>query len=66
MNQQFKNGKGILYKNTADCLLKTVRNEGVLALFKGWVPQWVRLGPHTIITFLVLEQLRKLANIKPV
>lgn len=26
--------------------------------FQGFVPAFVRLGPHTIITFLIFEQLR--------
>ena len=38
----------------------TVRQEGPQALLKGWVPAYVRLGPHTIITFLALEQLKRL------
>lgn len=32
------------------------RTEGVGWLFKGWVPSFVRLGPHTVVTFLFLEQ----------
>jgi len=31
-----------------------------MALLKGWVPAYVRLGPHTIITFLTLEQLKRM------
>lgn len=41
-------------------ILKTaVKNEGVGFMFRGWLPSFIRLGPHTIVTFLVLEQLRK-------
>ncbi|KAF4519390.1 hypothetical protein B566_EDAN008698 [Ephemera danica] len=32
---------------------------GPLGFFKGYVPAFVRLGPHTILTFVFLEQLRK-------
>nr|XP_045597765.1 mitochondrial dicarboxylate carrier-like [Procambarus clarkii] len=32
---------------------------GPLGFFKGYVPAFVRLGPHTIITFILFEQLRK-------
>lgn len=35
------------------------KNEGPSFMFRGWVPSFVRLGPNTIITFLVVEQLRK-------
>jgi dicarboxylate transporter 10 len=32
------------------------RAEGVRWMFKGWVPSFIRVGPHTILTFLFLEQ----------
>jgi solute carrier family 25 oxoglutarate transporter 11 len=47
------------YKGTSDVLLKVVRAEGFLALWKGFTPYFLRLGPHTIITFVVLEQMRQ-------
>jgi len=47
-----------LYTGTIDCLKKTVQAEGVLGLWAGWVPGWMRLGPHTIVTFIAFEQLR--------
>lgn len=31
------------------------RVEGVGWMFRGWVPSFIRLGPHTIATFLFLE-----------
>lgn len=31
---------------------------GPMGFFKGFVPAFVRLGPHTILLFLFLEQLR--------
>lgn len=34
--------------------------EGLRWMFKGWVPSFVRLGPHTIATFIFLEQHKKL------
>ena len=33
-----------------------IANEGIGWMFRGWVPSFVRLGPHTIATFLFLEQ----------
>ena len=33
-------------------------DEGVLALWKGFIPYFSRLGPHTVMTFLLLEQVR--------
>eukprot|EP01121_Diplochlamys_sp_Union-15-3_P013895 TRINITY_DN4379_c0_g1_i1.p1 TRINITY_DN4379_c0_g1~~TRINITY_DN4379_c0_g1_i1.p1 ORF type:complete len:294 (-),score=40.52 TRINITY_DN4379_c0_g1_i1:22-903(-) len=66
MNQTFIDGKGVYYQSTWDCFKKTVKSEGIMALYKGWFPNWMRIGPHTIVTFVVFEQLRKLAGIKPV
>ncbi|CAG8543326.1 3969_t:CDS:2 [Ambispora leptoticha] len=51
---------GSQHKGAFSILSTMVRNEGPFALFKGWVPAYVRLGPHTIITFIVLEKLKEL------
>ena len=45
------------YSGLFDCLAKTVRQEGVLSLWKGWLPSYARLGPHVLVTFVMLEQL---------
>jgi dicarboxylate transporter 10 len=34
------------------------QTEGVMFMFKGWVPAWTRLQPTTILIFLTLEQLK--------
>lgn len=45
------------YKNFMDCMVKTVRSEGFFSLWKGAVPYFFRLGPHTVLTFVFLENL---------
>ncbi|XP_067617766.1 mitochondrial 2-oxoglutarate/malate carrier protein [Eurosta solidaginis] len=47
------------YKGTTDVLLKVARQEGVFALWKGFTPYFCRLGPHTVLTFIFLEQMNK-------
>ena len=47
------------YSGAFDCVKKSVKNEGVTALWKGFTPYFFRLGPHTILTFVFLEQLNK-------
>ena len=37
-------------------LSKAQAEEGLLWMFKGWVPSFIRLGPQTIFTMLFLEQ----------
>ena len=54
------------YKSAFDCFFKTLRLEGPLGLYKGFFPNWMRIGPHTIVTFFIFEQLRKLVGMAPV
>jgi solute carrier family 25 (mitochondrial oxoglutarate transporter), member 11 len=39
------------YTGALDVLSKTIKAEGVLALWKGFTPYFLKLGPHTIFTF---------------
>eukprot|EP00667_Euglena_gracilis_P013613 EG_transcript_14055 len=41
------------------CLVGTVRYEGPAALFKGWFPAWLRLGPLFVISWPLMEFMRK-------
>ena len=47
------------YSGAFACVRKIVKSEGVTALWKGFTPYFFRLGPHTILTFVFLEQLNK-------
>jgi dicarboxylate transporter 10 len=47
-------------KGLAKLLADVYRVEGVGWMFRGWVPSFIRLGPHTIATFLFLEQHKKM------
>ena len=38
---------------------KVHRVEGPRWIFRGWLPAFIRLGPHTVATFLFLEQHKK-------
>ncbi|XP_046145017.1 mitochondrial uncoupling protein Bmcp isoform X2 [Osmia bicornis bicornis] len=49
-----------IYSGTIDCFVQTFKNEGFLALYKGFVPTWFRMGPWNIIFFITYEQLKKL------
>ncbi|KAI5076102.1 hypothetical protein GOP47_0008167 [Adiantum capillus-veneris] len=48
------------YTGGLDCALKTIRSEGPLALYKGFLPTVMRQGPFTIVLFVSLEQIRHL------
>ncbi|KAJ5716110.1 hypothetical protein N7493_008021 [Penicillium malachiteum] len=44
----------------AGLLRDICRKEGLGWTFRGWVPSFIRLGPHTIATFIFLEEHKKL------
>ncbi|XP_065066193.1 mitochondrial dicarboxylate carrier-like [Rhopilema esculentum] len=47
------------YKSVLACVTETAK-VGPIGFYKGFIPAWVRLGPQTILTWLFLEQLRKM------
>ncbi|ABN65134.2 Mitochondrial oxaloacetate carrier protein [Scheffersomyces stipitis CBS 6054] len=53
------NQKGNLYKGPIDCFQKTIRTEGPSALYKGFWAQLFRIGPHSILTLMFMEQCMK-------
>ena len=44
--------------STARCLSLAIKEGGFIGLFRGWMPSYCRLGPHSLIQFPLLEQLR--------
>ncbi|XP_047152504.1 mitochondrial uncoupling protein 5 [Vigna umbellata] len=60
MNMKVEPGSPPPYAGALDCALKTVRAEGPMALYKGFVPTISRQGPFTVVLFVTLEQVRKL------
>ncbi|KAK2374187.1 mitochondrial uncoupling protein [Trifolium repens] len=59
MNMKVEAGKEPPYAGALDCAMKTVRAEGPLALYKGFIPTISRQGPFTVVLFVTLEQVRK-------
>ena len=55
-------GRGTRYRGTLDCLRQTVRNEGLGALYKGWLPTWMRMAPWSLTFFLSFEQMRRVTG----
>ncbi|KAF3763234.1 mitochondrial carrier [Cryphonectria parasitica EP155] len=43
-------------------LSQGLQHEGPIFLMKGWTPAWLRLTPHTILTFVFIEKLQDLVN----
>ncbi|XP_059084516.1 mitochondrial 2-oxoglutarate/malate carrier protein-like isoform X2 [Tigriopus californicus] len=47
------------YRGALDVILKVAKNEGFFSLWKGFTPYYFRLGPHTVLTFIFLEQMNR-------
>lgn len=60
MNMKVEPGEVPPYNGALDCAIKTVRTEGPLALYKGFIPTVSRQGPFTVVLFVTLEQVRKI------
>ncbi|MCJ1371997.1 Mitochondrial oxaloacetate carrier protein [Loxospora ochrophaea] len=56
------NQTGNLYSGLFDCLFKTVKTEGLLAIYKGYFAHLARILPHTILTLSLAEQTNKLVR----
>lgn len=62
LKTRLMNSKGE-YQGVFHCAVETAKL-GPLAFYKGLVPAGIRLIPHTVLTFVFLEQLRKNFGIK--
>jgi solute carrier family 25 protein 34/35 len=60
--QVVKGSGGALYKSGVggifDCMSKIYRAEGLGGFYKGWSAHYLRLGPHTVLTFVFWEQIK--------
>lgn len=54
---------GEQYSGMMDCFVKTVRNEGVGALYKGLVPNCVKVVPSIALAFVTYEVMRDMLGV---
>ena len=52
-------GRGTLYTGVTDCFRKIFRSEGVWGFYKGWGASLFRLGPHTVLSLVFWDQMRR-------
>jgi solute carrier family 25 oxoglutarate transporter 11 len=50
------------YTGMVDCFKKSVASEGVLVLWKGFTPAFVKLAPYTVLSLTFLEKLTYFAT----
>jgi solute carrier family 25 protein 34/35 len=48
------------YTGVLDCLVKTLKTEGPRGAYKGALAQYSRIAPHTVLTFIFWEQLKRM------
>ncbi|KAH0753897.1 hypothetical protein KY290_024167 [Solanum tuberosum] len=63
MNQAADKQGNCKYSNSYDCLVKTVKVEGLKALWKGFFPTWARLGPWQFVFWVSYEKFRQIAGL---
>ncbi|XP_052171389.1 uncharacterized protein LOC127787402 isoform X2 [Diospyros lotus] len=54
------------YKNGFHCAYQVMRTEGLGGLYKGGFAIFARLGPQTVITFILCEKLREFAGLRSI
>lgn len=55
-----------IYTGLTDCAMKTVKADGVLSLWRGFVPIWVRFAPQATLQLLTLEYLYGVCGFKSI
>ncbi|XP_025746517.1 mitochondrial uncoupling protein 4 isoform X1 [Callorhinus ursinus] len=66
MNQpRDKQGRGLLYKSSTDCLIQAVQGEGFMSLYKGFLPSWLRMTPWSLVFWLTYEKIREMSGVSP-
>lgn len=62
-NQAYDNhGRGLIYSGYFDCMKKIWKTEGFAGFYKGIVPCFMRIGPHTVLCFVFWDQLKQLQH----
>ncbi|XP_074646035.1 dicarboxylate carrier UCP2-like [Tubulanus polymorphus] len=56
---RFMNSGPGVYNGAIDCALKMFKEGGLAAFYKGFVPNYMRLGSWNILTFVLFEQLKR-------
>jgi len=55
-------GRGLLYRNVADCFVRTFTAEGIWGFYKGCGASFFRLGPHTVLSLVFWDELQAVCH----
>lgn len=56
-------GRVVAYRGMTDCFVRTVREEGFQALFKGLWPNYLKVVPSIAIAFVTYEQVKEFLGV---
>jgi len=62
LKSRIMNASGSGSRSTLEVIKSSLRNEGPMFVFKGWVPAWIRLQPTTVLIFVTFEQLKNVVD----
>lgn len=51
-------GKGKYYRGVVDCFWKVLRTEGIRGLYKGFLPTYYRIAPHSTLVLLFYDEIK--------
>lgn len=51
-----------MYKGSLDCLLHIVKNEGIMTLYRGFLPTYIRMAPWSLTFWISYEKIRYLTG----
>lgn len=55
-----------IYNGFVDCAVKTVKQDGVLSLWRGFIPIWARFAPQATLQLLTIEFLYGICGFKSI
>ncbi len=55
-----------IYDGSLDCFAKTIKKDGPLSLWRGFIPIWARFAPTATIQLLTIELLYGIAGLKSI
>ncbi|KAK9836550.1 hypothetical protein WJX74_002900 [Apatococcus lobatus] len=59
-----ESGTAVAYKGMTDCFARTIKEEGAQALFKGLLPNYIKVVPSIAIAFVTYEQAKELMGVE--
>lgn len=57
-----KAGRGLLYRGVTDCFVRIFSTEGLLGFYKGCGASLFRLGPHTVLSLVIWNELQAVCH----